>query len=118
MATIITPERKIKKVKNLGWFFRKARSETIRDFTMIKIEGPGSSLSAGWHMRVVFDDAYVFEAEYADLSVFKNVMNRQRSLKGVRVHIDDGKRTFDYVLGSQGGIDVGSTKMKSPHDRV
>ena len=72
-------------VKNLGWFFRKARKVTIDRFYM------GQS-NDGWEMFVDFSDGDVFQTHYADLNVFKHVMNRQRSLRGVvvEVHRDHG----------------------------
>ena len=111
MATIITPDRKVKPVKNLGWFFRKARGESIREFTMTKSAVPGMS---GWYMRVVFEDEHVFETNFADLSVFKDVMNRQRSLQDVVVAVNDGKRMYEYVLGPQPDVRriVSSVKQK------
>ena len=74
-----------------GWFFRKARTTLITDFVMAP-EGDG------WRMTVSFTDGTVYSTPYASLSVFRDVMSRQRSLTGVVVRVNDGSRSYDLRL--------------------
>ncbi len=85
-------------VKNLDWFFRKARTTIITSFKMFQHQS-GHQFQ-DWTMAVTFEDGCRYESDYADLSVFKDVMNRQRSLKGVVVEVDpaDGA-PYEITLG-------------------
>jgi len=95
------------KVKNLGWFFKKARTTTIDRFQMVRVQklserGTGLSEWADWEMIVWFSDGYVFHSDFASLDVFKSVMSRQRSLKGVVVNVVNRDAAYDITLGSNG----------------
>ena len=83
-------------VKNLGWFFRKARTTVIEKFDMWQS-------NQGWEMFVDFAGGDVFETHFADITVFKHVMNRQRSLRGVVVnmHHEDGSISHMTLRGSR-----------------
>lgn len=83
MATVRKRSGSTRSVKNLGWFFRKARTTVISDLTMERV-------ASGWKMTATFDDGEVFTTPYADINVFKQVMGRQRSLKGLVVRVIDG----------------------------
>jgi hypothetical protein len=78
-------------VRNLGWFFRKARVTTVDYLSMVK-------RGHGWRMRAAFHDGFVFSTDYASLDVFKRTMKRQRSLKGVSVVTFDGNDQYAMVL--------------------
>lgn len=72
---------RVKNVKNLGWFFRKARTTPVRRFELYEAN------DGYWEMFVDFEDSTTFSTQYASLEVFKRTMKRQRSLKGVTVYI-------------------------------
>lgn len=94
VTTIVRPGVfRVRNVKNLGWFFRKARDFVIEDFSLWQTND-------GWSMFADFADGTAFYAHYNDLSVFKEVMNRQRSLRGtsVIIHKEDGSSEV-FVLG-------------------
>lgn len=86
-----------REVENFGWFFRKARRAVIQRFVMKREADPEKPWS-DWKMHVLFDDGDRYVTDYASLSVFKDVMDRQRSLQGVRVEIDGEP---DYIIGSR-----------------
>ena len=90
-ASVHRPGGTVRQVRNLGWFFRKARTTIITDF---KLTWDGN----GWQMTVSFADGDVFSTPYADLNVFRNVMSRQRSLHGVVVRVNDGAHSYDLRL--------------------
>lgn len=101
MATITKMEKGIqhqRSVKNLGWFFRHARSTVIEKFDMWES-------NTGWEMFVDFADGWTFQTPFASFEVFKQVMRRQRSLQGVPVtlHTSDGG-TATIKLASKGMI--------------
>jgi len=86
----------VRDVKNLGWFFRKARQTVIDRFDLWQSND-------GWEMFADFADGTRFHTHYADISVFKHVMGRQRSLRGVRVviHPEDGSKQEAMLGGSK-----------------
>lgn len=83
-------------VKNLGWFFHKARRTIIDRFDMWQSND-------GWEMFVDFADGDVFQTHYASRSVFEHVMSRQRSLHGVAVafHLESGDVETTVLGASQ-----------------
>ncbi len=72
-----------RKVKNLGWFFKHARSTAIEKFDLWQSND-------GWEMFVDFADGWTFHTHYASYQVFCTTMARQRSLKGVEVQVHSG----------------------------
>jgi hypothetical protein len=82
----------VRNVKNLGWFFKQARTVEITRFDMWKSND-------GWEMFVDFADGKTFQTHYADLTVFKHFMGRQRSLRGVVVTIHDSNGDRTLTLG-------------------
>lgn len=85
-------------VKNLGWFFKHARTTEITHFSM-------RESNDGWEMFVDFADGWSYHTHYASFEVFKRTMERQRSLRGVPITIvdrDGGSATV--TLQSRGVI--------------
>jgi len=82
-------------VKNLGWFFRKARTTTPSRIDLWQS-------NQGWEMFADFPDEATFSTPFASFTVFREVMNRQRSLRGVKVlvHREDGSHEV-MVLGAR-----------------
>lgn len=89
-AEVQAPNGKVRRVKNLRWFFEKARSTIISNFEMVRYRD-----ASGWNMYVVFGDGYRYRSDYASLEVFEDVMGRQRSLKGVPVEVHDHRHGSD-----------------------
>jgi len=104
MGSVFPPTGPARKVKNLGWFFKKARTTIIKALYMtrdrVRNSAYGDQLDS-WEMTAQFDDGYVYKSVYADMSVFKSIMGRQRSLRGVTVQVTDDGREYDFVLGDK-----------------
>jgi hypothetical protein len=97
MARVTDPNGHTKVVKNLAWFFRKARTSSIRSIVLTHVEH-------SYVMEVVFDDNFIFVTPFNDLQVFWTVMGRQRSLQGQMYTIIDQDEkhmgAYEYMLSS------------------
>ena len=94
MARVTSPAGHTRVVKNLGWFLRKARATPLKSVVM-------THHGNGYVMEAIFDDNYVFVTPYASLTVFKNVMGRQHSMKGQDVAVVDGGHVHHITIGSK-----------------
>jgi hypothetical protein len=94
MPRVTTPAGRTRTVKNLSWFLRKARGTSLRSLVM-------THHGDGYVMEAVFDDGHIFVTPYASLSVFKQVMGRQRSLAGQAVAVVDGGHVHEITLGAR-----------------
>lgn len=98
MATVYR-KNKTRGVSGLGWFLREASKTVVLSIHMV--ENPGH----GWVMEAFFDNGHGepgtrFVTDYADLSVFKQTMNRKPNLRGVPVIVEHNDGLTDsFVLG-------------------
>ena len=91
MARITSPAGNTSVVKNLGWFLKKARKTAIKSIVLTHVEH-------SYVMEAVFDDNWIYVTPYADLSMFKRVIGRQRSLKGQMVALIDKGSVHEFTL--------------------
>ena len=94
MARVTSPAGNTRVVKNLSWYFRKARVEPLRSLVM-------THHGNGYVMEAVFDDGFIFVTPYASMDVFKHIVGRQRSMKGQVVSVVDGNHVHEIVLGTR-----------------
>lgn len=99
-TTVVTPDGKVKYVKNLGWVIR---NWSKIDRLTWETTGPGSSGVFRADMR----DGSVYSTNYADFGVFRKFVNRP-VFKGLDIYID-GKR---YKVG-----DAEFSKLRASYER-
>ncbi len=84
-------------VKNLGWFFDHARRVEIVKFDLWEAND-------GWEMFVDFADGWTYHVHYASFENWKNLMKRQRSLRGVRVTLHGSDGSTGHIQLSPRGV--------------
>lgn len=81
MAFVTKPDLTIKKVKNLGWLFRYARKNAVKT-----LEWRDGTDVRNNIFRVYFKDGTLFETKFSDLSIFQEMIKRQRWARGLVVN--------------------------------
>lgn len=97
MSARIYRKGKTRDVKNLKWFTRKAGKTVVQRISMV--ENPSGK---SWVMEAEFEDGERFVTDYADLSVFKDAIERMRNVWGAPVVIEyDNGLTETFVAGEK-----------------
>jgi len=72
-----------KEVKNLGWLFRHANDVTELHFKKLQTKD--------YLLKAIMMNGNVFETTFASRSVFADVFNRNKTLRGIVVFFDDNE---------------------------